>query len=133
MHGILAIAAAHKAYLMPASRKTYLPLADYHQTLGSEGYRRYLQHYNMTNWMPVFGFASLVVLHMLTLPTRMDNCVLEDPITNLIELAGLLRGIKATLEPAIGRIVRTEFAPVVFGIWVFDSDDEAERYPHPKL
>ncbi|KAL5595649.1 hypothetical protein FOVSG1_009338 [Fusarium oxysporum f. sp. vasinfectum] len=129
MHGILAIAAAHKAYLVPANRKTYLPLADYHQTLGSEGYRRYLQHYNMTNWMPVFGFASLVVLHMLTLPTRMDNCALEDPITNLIELAGLLRGIKTTLEPAMGRIVRTEFAPVVFGIWVLDSDDEAERCP----
>ncbi|KAF4946891.1 hypothetical protein FGADI_10804 [Fusarium gaditjirri] len=131
MHGILAIAAAHKAYLVPANRKTYLPLADYHQTLGSEGYRRYLQHYNMTNWMPVFGFASLVVLHMLTLPTRMDNCVLEDPITNLVELAGLLRGIKTTLEPAMGRIVRTEFAPVVFGIWVLGSDDEAERYPYP--
>jgi hypothetical protein len=63
----------------------------------------------------------------------MDNCALEDPITNLIELAGLLRGIKTTLEPAMGRIVRTEFAPVVFGIWVLDSDNEAERYPCPRL
>ncbi|KAF4451747.1 Sterol regulatory element-binding protein ECM22 [Fusarium austroafricanum] len=129
MHGILAIAAAHKAYLLPASRKTYLPLADYHQTLGSEGYRRYLQHLNLTNWMPVFAFASLIVLHMLTLPMRMDNCILEDPIRNLIELAGMLRGIKVTVEPAMKRIVRTEFAPVVFGIWGLNPDDEAERCP----
>ncbi|ESU11274.1 hypothetical protein FGSG_05332 [Fusarium graminearum PH-1] len=127
MHGILAIAAAHKAYMLPASRKTYLPLADYHQTLGSEGYRRYLQHFDLSNWMPVFGFASVVVLHMLTLPMRMENRVLESPITNIIEVAGLIRGIRTTLEPVLGRVVRTEFAPVIFGIWMLDSDKEAER------
>ncbi|QPC61320.1 hypothetical protein HYE67_003551 [Fusarium culmorum] len=130
MHGILAIAAAHKAYMLPASRKTYLPLADYHQTLGSEGYRRYLQHFDLSNWMPVFGFASVVVLHMLTLPMRMENRVLESPITNIIEVAGLIRGIRTTLEPVLGRVVKTEFAPVIFGIWMLDSDKEAERYPN---
>ncbi|KAG8668964.1 hypothetical protein FPOAC2_08271 [Fusarium poae] len=130
MHGILAIAAAHKAYMLPASRKTYLPLVDYHQTLGSEGYRRYLQHFNLSNWMPVFGFASVVVLHMLTLPMRMENRVLESPITNIIEVAGLIRGIRTTLEPVLGRVVRSEFAPVVFGIWMLDSDKESERYPN---
>ncbi|CEI68842.1 hypothetical protein FVEN_g11151 [Fusarium venenatum] len=130
MHGILAIAAAQKAYMLPASRKTYLPLVDYHQTLGSEGYRRYLQHFDLSNWMPVFGFASVVVLHMLTLPMRMENRVLESPITNIIEVAGLIRGIRTTLEPVLGRVVRSEFAPVVFGIWMLDSDKESERYPN---
>ncbi|KAM0563753.1 hypothetical protein ACHAPJ_001485 [Fusarium lateritium] len=129
MHGILAIAAAHKAYLVPSNRRTYLPLADYHQTLGSEGYRRYLQDFDLSNWMPVFGFASVVVLHMLTLPMRMDNRTLEEPITNIIELAGLLRGIRTTLQPILRRIVKSEFAPVVFGIWLLDSDDEVEPCP----
>ncbi|SPJ78437.1 uncharacterized protein FTOL_06826 [Fusarium torulosum] len=128
MHGVLAMAAAHKAYLCPSSRRTYLPLADYHQTLGSEGYRRCLQNFQISNWMPVFGFATIVVFHMLTLPLRMNNRILEEPIKNFIELAGLLRGIKTTLEPALRRIVKTEFAPVVYGIWTIDSD-EADSCP----
>ncbi|KAM0274831.1 hypothetical protein ACHAPA_000937 [Fusarium lateritium] len=53
----------------------------------------------------------------------MNNRILDEPIKNFIELAGLLRGIKTTLEPALRRIVRTEFAPVVYGIWTVDSDD----------
>ncbi|KAM5341601.1 hypothetical protein ACJ41O_014632 [Fusarium nematophilum] len=126
MHGILAIAAAHKAYLMPASRGIYLPLADYHQTLGSEGYRQALQTFDETNWMPVFGFASVVVLHMLTLPTRIDNRILEDPIRNFMELTGLLRGIKTTLEPIIPRVVRTQFAPVVYSVWSTDVEQDLE-------
>ncbi|KAF5025789.1 hypothetical protein F66182_2122 [Fusarium sp. NRRL 66182] len=129
MHGILAIAAAHKAYLVPASRRIYLQLADYHQTLGSEGYRRQLQNFDLSNWMPVFGFASVVVLHMLTLPMRMEHRILEEPITNLIELAALLRGIRTTLEPVLGRIVKTEFAPVVHGTWVLDFDHDSEPFP----
>jgi hypothetical protein len=76
--------------------------------------------------MPVFGFATIVVFHMLTLPLRMNNRKLEEPIKNFIELAGLLRGIQTTLEPALRRIVKTEFAPVVYGIWTLDSD-EADR------
>ncbi|KAI1072685.1 hypothetical protein LB507_003430 [Fusarium sp. FIESC RH6] len=129
MHGILAIAAAHKAYMVPASRKTYLPLADYHQTLGSEGYRRQLQNFDPSNWMPIFGFASVVVLHMLTLSMRSENGVLENPINNIIEVASLVRGIRTTLEPVLGRIVRTEFAPVVFGIWPLNHNEEEESYP----
>ncbi|RSL74502.1 hypothetical protein CEP51_011536 [Fusarium floridanum] len=129
MHGILALAAAHKAYLIPASRRIYLPLADYHQTLGSEGYRHQLQTFDLSNWMPVFGFASVVVLHMLTLPTRMENHALEAPLTNLLELANLLRGIKTTLQPIIPRVVRTEFAPVVYGVWLFESDEKSAPCP----
>lgn len=133
MHGILAISAAHKAYLIPASRRIYLPLADYHQTLGSEGYRHQLQTFDLSNWMPVFGFASVVVLHMLTLPTRMENHTLEAPFTNLLELSSLLRGIKTTLQPIISHVVRTEFAPVIYGVWLLESDDKSAPcvYPSP--
>ncbi|KAM0420795.1 hypothetical protein ACHAPT_011456 [Fusarium lateritium] len=129
MHGILAIAAAHKAYLIPASRRIYLPLADYHQTLGSEGYRRQLRAFDLSNWMPVFGFASVVVLHMLTLPMRMENHTLEAPLTNLLELGNLLRGIKTTLQPVMSRVVRTEFAPMVYGVWLLQADEEADPCP----
>src|SRR5690606_31319682 len=63
-HGILAIAATHKAYLLPHSRKKYLALSDYHQTLGSEGYRICLQDINDHNGRALFAFASTVVLLM---------------------------------------------------------------------
>ncbi|KAM0415628.1 hypothetical protein ACHAPD_006830 [Fusarium lateritium] len=128
MHGVLGMAAAHKAYLISAKRKTYILLADYHQTLGSKGYRQYLHDYTLSYWMPALSFASIVILHMLTLPLRKDHGISEDPIGDVVNLAGLLRGIRMTLQPVMKRMVKTEFAPFIFGVWL-DSIDEMESYP----
>jgi hypothetical protein len=38
-HGLLSVAALHKAHLLPARRDKYLDLAAYHQTRGMEGFR----------------------------------------------------------------------------------------------
>lgn len=122
MHGVLALSAAHKAYLMPENRRIYLPLADYHQTLGSQGYRSTLQNRQQETdrWMPIFSFASVVTLHMLALPSRMEDGRLQDPIENLVGLSKLTRGVRSTLRPILSGVVRTEFAPMIYGVWPYN-------------
>lgn len=127
MDGILAVAAAHKAYLMPNNKKTYLALSHYHQTVGSEGFRSVLQNICPENAMCIFSFASVVVLFMYTLPSRSVNGRLESPIHNILEVIGLLRGIKATLSPLMQGIMRSECAPLVYGIWPLDDTGNTPR------
>lgn len=117
MHGIFAIAAAHKAYLDPRSRHIFLQLADYHQTAGSIAYRSELLHISVQNWMAVYSFKSLLMLHMLTLPTRIDHSELNDPIGSLVELIGLVRGVNSTIRPFMAGAVNSEFHPLVFSVW----------------
>lgn len=109
---------------MPENRRTYLPLADYHQTLGLEGYRSALQDFehDTDRCMPLFAFATVVVLHKLTVPIQMETGRLEDPIGNLLRLTGLIGGIRTTLTPVLPCALGTEFAPLVYGIWPMDLD-----------
>lgn len=120
-HGILSMAAIHKAYMNPSQRKTYLALSDYHQTLGSEGFRSQLEDVNSTNWASVFCFASILVLYILCLPSRSENRSLEDPITNILELMGVVRGVRVALAPLLSRVSGSEFAPVIHGAFRAES------------
>ncbi|KAH6880461.1 hypothetical protein B0T10DRAFT_412199 [Thelonectria olida] len=129
MHGILAIAAAHKAYLMPNNKKMYLTLSAYHQTVGSEGFRSALQNVCPEMGTPLFSFASVIVLLMYTLPSRSVDGKLDDPIHNMLELMGLLRGIKTTLSPFIQSILRSEFAPLIYTVWPLDHIAEMPNTP----
>ncbi|KAK7408412.1 hypothetical protein QQX98_009397 [Neonectria punicea] len=129
MHGLLAIAATHKAYLIPNSRKKYLALSDFHQTVGSEGFRCTLTNDCLESRGALFCFASVVVLFMFTLPTRSAIGRLENPITNLLELIGLLKGVRTTQSPFVPGILKSEFAPIVYGIWPLDKTDPPAGYP----
>lgn len=112
----------NKAYLLAHSRKKYLALTDYYQMLGSEGHRTCLQDINGDNGMALFAFASTVVLLMLALPTRWTNRRLGNPMHHLMELASVHRGIKTSLTPLVGSILRTEFAPLLYVIWPLHVD-----------
>ncbi|KAH7129978.1 hypothetical protein B0J13DRAFT_452073 [Dactylonectria estremocensis] len=127
MHGILAIAAAHKAYLVPNNRKINLALSDYYQTVGSEGFRHTLQHNSSEARSALFCFASIVVLFMFTLPIRSENGRLEDPITSILELIRLLKGIRITQEPVFREIFKSEFAPIIYGIWPVEETGPPDR------
>ncbi|KAH7168176.1 alkaline-phosphatase-like protein [Fusarium sp. MPI-SDFR-AT-0072] len=55
MHGILALSAIHKSFLLPQDRKRYRALSDYHQVVGSERFRSALQSIDSENSMALFG------------------------------------------------------------------------------
>ncbi|KAK7460228.1 hypothetical protein Landi51_00476 [Colletotrichum acutatum] len=127
MHGILTIAALHKAYLIPSARDKYLELATSHQTAGLEGFRTQLHTVNDTNWKPFFCFASLVVFYVASLPVRMGQDLDSEP--DIMGVFIFVRGIRAILEPYQTKIVRTEFAPMATGIWTIDPSDPSYKLP----
>lgn len=125
MHGILTIAALHKAYLIPSARGKYLELATSHQNAGIEGFRTQLHTVNDTNWKPFFCFASLVVFYVASLPVRMGQDLDSEP--DIMGVFIFVRGIRAILEPYQTKIIRTEFAPMATGIWTIDPSDPSYK------
>lgn len=69
--GVLAAAALHRAFLLPANasrRRAYADLAAHHQATGLQGFRSAVAHVTADNWRPVFCFAVLVILYVYALP-----------------------------------------------------------------
>ncbi|KAH7153433.1 hypothetical protein EDB81DRAFT_868488 [Dactylonectria macrodidyma] len=128
-HGILALAAAHKAHLIPNSRDVYLKLCDYHSMLGSKGFEYELQKPTEDNSMALFGFATLLILYSFTLPIRSTKQKLNNPIDSFCELASLIRGLKTTLSPLVCRTYNSELAPLIYGVWPSETDGRLTGYP----
>ncbi|KAF5001045.1 hypothetical protein FDECE_11079 [Fusarium decemcellulare] len=127
--GVLALAAAHKAYLVPNNCEVYLKLCDYHSIVGSEAFRHDLQNSTKQEWTAQFAFASVLVLYAFTLPARSIKQKLDDPISRLLELASLARGMRTSLSPLVARIFVSEFAPLAYGVWPAKIDGGLTGYP----
>ncbi|KAF3353496.1 hypothetical protein VD0004_g8876 [Verticillium dahliae] len=131
MHGMLAVAAVHKAQLVPSERQTYITLAAYHQSLGLEGFTPLMFDVNRDNWKPIFSFASIVVLYVYLLPARSENQRLLTPFPSILELFSFVRGIQSIMQKFVNYIPRTSFAPIIWSVWITDVDDPMN--PHPPL
>ncbi|GFG27831.1 hypothetical protein IFM61606_07891 [Aspergillus udagawae] len=109
-HGILAVAAQHKAHLLPGLRDKYLDMAAYHQVLGLEGFRAALSNVNHENWKPSFTFSSIIVIYLFV----------------------LVRGLRTTLlrDAQLGE---TELAPWSHGVWILGeyANNIYEQDPSP--
>jgi hypothetical protein len=117
MHGILALSAIHKSFLLPQDRKKYRALSDYHQAVGSEGFRSALQSIDAENNMALFGFATCLVATMMSQPSQHMDGEINDPLHRFMELVSILRGYKTILAPLIPHILQSEFAPLMHGGW----------------
>ncbi|KAI2782960.1 hypothetical protein F4815DRAFT_412140 [Daldinia loculata] len=124
-HGVLALSAIHKAYLNPSQRQVYLVLAAHYQSQGLSGFRAILPRITYNNWRAVFCFATIVIVYAYTLPLRADDLRLENPVHDLLELFTVVRGLRVTLEPFNHLIAKTEFAPVVHGIWIPEAEEKS--------
>lgn len=119
---ILALAAAHKAHLIPNSGDVYLKLCDYHSMLGSTGFEYEVQNRTEDNSMALFGFATVLILYRFTLPARSTKQKLEDPVASLLELAALIRRLKTTLLPLVSRTYNSDLATLIYGVWPSETD-----------
>ncbi|KAK2024668.1 hypothetical protein LX32DRAFT_697014 [Colletotrichum zoysiae] len=133
-HGVLAMAALHKAHLLPPERDTYLGLATSHQNAGLEGFRALLHTVDDATWQPFFCFASLVTFYVASLPAHDGGGGgggggYDAP--DVTALFVFVRGVKAILEPYQTRLSRTRLAPLVEGVWIVDPGDP--EYENPAL
>ncbi|KAM5383406.1 hypothetical protein ACJZ2D_002099 [Fusarium nematophilum] len=120
--GVLAAAALHKAHLLPGHRNRYLNMAAYHQTLGLKGFRAALSNVDEDNWRPSFCFSSMVVLCVFSMPRWSDDCEASE----VLKIFVMVRGLRATLRPCQAQLIRTQFAPWSYGVWIINEDSAAD-------
>ncbi|KAK1569912.1 uncharacterized protein LY79DRAFT_653710 [Colletotrichum navitas] len=128
-HGILAMAALHKAYLLPPERDRYLDLATSHLDAGLEGFRALLHTIDETNWQPFFCFATLVTFYVACVPAHDGGGGRHVP--DITALFVFVRGVRTILEPYQERLGRTKLAPLVEGPWTVEPGDP--EYENPAL
>ncbi|OLN95408.1 hypothetical protein CCHL11_04727 [Colletotrichum chlorophyti] len=128
MHGILALSASHKAYLISSQREAYLTMSAYHQSLGLEAFRPVLTSITKNNWKPVFCYSSLLTTLACLLPMRSDNGRLSAPITEVLEMFRFVRGVRSVLQPFFEYLPRSNFAPLAQGAWIAPPGELSDLY-----
>lgn len=129
MHGVLSLAALHKASLIPSRRKTYLTRAAHHYSIGQESFTALLQDVTSTNWRPVFCFATVVIAYVLCLPAQSGaDSAATTPVSKTLQLFSVTKGIKAVLLPFIPQLNHTSLAPLVDSVWLISLDPPPDSY-----
>lgn len=129
MHGILALSAVHKAYLMPNERNMYLDIAANHQSSGLAEYRVALQELSENNWESVLCFSSLLIIYVCSLPELTDRLRrASSSVHEILELFTFIRGMHATLNEFGSHLKRSRFAPLAYGILSIDESDPMYKY-----
>ncbi|KAH7245009.1 C6 zinc finger domain-containing protein [Fusarium tricinctum] len=129
LHGLLAISALHKSYLIPSKREIYLKVSTYYQSLGLEGFRPFLREITKHNWKPAFCYATIEVLYSCSLPARLDHKTAVASITNVLDWFRFLREIRSVLQPFIEYLPGSNFAPLAQGVWIVGSNEISECDP----
>ncbi|KAK7595687.1 hypothetical protein V3481_002335 [Fusarium oxysporum f. sp. vasinfectum] len=127
-HGLLSVAALHKAHLLPARRDRYLDLAAYHQTRGMEGFRSIFNSINEKNWQPAFCFSSTIVIYAFS-PAGQT----EDAMVDILQIFVLIRGIRSSLLDGDRELTGTPLSAWSHGIWIIGENDEASYDFDPPL
>ena len=128
MHGILAVTAMHKAYLLPGQRETYHDIAAYHQMLGIEGFRRSKSSFGDKSWKAHFCFSSLLTLVVCCQPVRVNPAFRShSDIPDILELFVFVRGLQESLSDYQSKLTFTQLSPLVHGVWIVTQADPSYR------
>lgn len=103
LHGILALAAQHLAYLKPDQRSRYLPSALSHYDLAVTSYRQSIQKITEENCTMLFAFSSILVQFAFGLGQVLPPVSGEQSgaIASIIEIYHYCRGIATVVD--VGR------------------------------
>lgn len=119
MHGILALAALHRAYLYPTQKDKHLKASAYHQAAGLKEFRELISSpIDPSNWQPVFCFASMITLYVCASSIRLGENRWPAPISNMVEMFSVVKGIQTIMEPWLHTLRRTQLAPLVNSVWL---------------
>lgn len=136
LHGVLSLAALHKAFLLPDRRDVYLNRSAFHHSIGQQHYTALLSDVNVANWRPVFCFATIVIAYVLSMSMQPDEemGVEATAISRTLELVSVTKGVKAVLLPFIPQLNNTNLAPLVTSVWLSPVDPQPDPWVFaPKL
>jgi hypothetical protein len=117
MHGLLSLAALHKASLLPVRRQEYLAYAAHHHNIGQEKFRVLILDIDHRNARPIFCFALIIVGYVCLRPISSDYTQSATVISWILELFSVTRGIKAALMPFLDALINTDLAALRYSVW----------------
>ncbi|KAK2737952.1 hypothetical protein CKAH01_18803 [Colletotrichum kahawae] len=118
MHGLLAVAALHKASLLRAGEQhLYLTRSAYHYDKGQETFRSLLSSVTEENWKAMFCFSAVVDTRACTPAMCPGNSSKPNTsISDVVNLLSIMRGVRAILEGWTVRIRESDLAAMTHGI-----------------
>lgn len=128
MHGLLSLAALHKAHLFPSKRQEYLHLGACHHALGLERFRALLSDIGDDNWRAMVCYASIVVVHVCSLAARSENGCIAEPVRSTWEFFSVVRGFRTTLSEFTPRIGQSSLAPLIPSMFPPDEEDQLMQW-----
>lgn len=128
LHGVLSLAALHKAFLIPDRRDVYLTRSAFHHSTGQRHFTALLSEVSVANWRPVFCFATIVIAYVLSMPVQPDGETQAEAtaISRTLELISVTKGVKAVLFPFIPQLNSTNLAPLVTSVWLAPVDTQPD-------
>lgn len=130
LHGVLSLAALHKAFLIPDRRDVYLTRSAFHHSTGQQHFTALLSEVSIANWRPVFCFATIVIAYVLSMPVQPDDGTYAEAtaISRTLELISVTKGVKAVLFPFIPQLNSTNLAPLVTSVWLAPVDPQPDPW-----
>lgn len=128
LHGVLSLAALHKAYLIPDRRDVYLNRSAFHHSTGQQHFTALLSNVSAANWRPVFCFATIIIAYVLSMSMNPDEetDAGTNAISRMLELVSVTKGVKAVLLPFIPQLNSTNLAPLVTSVWLAPVDPQPD-------
>lgn len=130
LHGVLSLAALHKAFLVPDRRDIYLTRSAFHHSTGQQHFTALLSDVSAANWRPIFCFATIVIAYVLSMSMQpCDETEAETTaISRTLELISVTKGVKAVLLPFIPQLNSTNLAPLVTSVWLTPVDPQPDLW-----
>ncbi|RAH73435.1 Zn(II)2Cys6 transcription factor domain-containing protein [Aspergillus aculeatinus CBS 121060] len=112
MHGILALAAVHLAYLKPERYSRYLTSSRFHIALGVRSFRRTLLVPSADNYCALFGFSSLLMVYIFAAPVDSERAdPLPGALDTILDLFKICRGT-LVLKPYLPLLAKSPLGPL---------------------
>ncbi|KAF2158383.1 hypothetical protein M409DRAFT_71674 [Zasmidium cellare ATCC 36951] len=113
LHGILAVAAVHKAGVFPAESQRLMVQSSSHMDVAISAIRTHIEVPDPAICVPLFAASGLLVVHSLGLAQVHPPA---DPVANLCDWMRLVQGQKVTVQQNWTRLLASEVAPILLSV-----------------
>jgi hypothetical protein len=125
LRGILAVSAAHLAYLSSSTKSKYLLQSSAHVDVALQEFRRQLLRLEEGHVLPLFPLASLLVVQNLAAANLQSN---SDHIEAFLSCAHLVKGVSTVLNARWDVFEHCELSPLISAAMMQQEDVEISEF-----
>jgi hypothetical protein len=125
LRGILAVSAAHLAYLSPSKKSKYLLQSSQHVDIALQEFQSQLLHLEESSVLPLFPLACLLVVQTYSFVNLQDT---SDHIEAFLSCVQLVKGVSTVLSARWDIFEHCELSPLISAGIMQDKDVAASEF-----